>query len=492
MATIAALYHVEHWQYRAEGNANLVLSYTGPDPRFATTVLRLRKTDRAVDRHEKDSGSTVMSQQLDVAPIISKCDVSKELVFASKVIGLLLGEEFVEQLIAIALPPEFLVSLAASIEPLRPQSRLHKVIDCTQKVGFLALDHTQFIQRDPKQPSVAVEIKPKWGFLSNSTFIRKEHGIKKRKCRFCMYQHHKLKAGQELRLSEYCPIDLFSTSQHLVQDALNALVQTPQNNFRLFMNGEQQTVSRETIAQVMVRSDVENVQQDATAFFTAFQRTRSTNLIDVLARVLCESPLLKRLGRLQQALDSLDVETIHDFYDQLADPVTSDLPEPTLEEFLNTAEAFLDRTDLDAMMDEDQETFEAHNQASIGFGPEDNLDEVPDGLKMHFIREFLLSATLKDCSILITIRRDGQAEKQGELAMQPAIRMDKPEHSGVEFREIVHGVEVNGESYQYKITCIDLDPKKIVSVPMYMKKDRAIVDHYLAVIGEGEKSCGSN
>ncbi|KAF9966929.1 Inositol-pentakisphosphate 2-kinase [Mortierella alpina] len=485
MATIAGLYHVEHWQYRAEGNANLVLCYAGPDPRFATTVLRLRKTDRAVDRREEDSGSTLISQQLNVAPVISKHDVSKESVFASKVIGLLLGEEFVEQLIAIALPPEFLVSLAASIEPLRPQSRLHKVIDCTQRVGFLALDHTQFIQRDPKEPSVAVEIKPKWGFLSKSTFILKEHGIKKRKCRFCMYQHHKLKAGQELSLSEYCPIDLFSTSQHLVQDSLDALVQTPQNNFRLFVNGEQQTVSREAIAQVIVGSDVESVQQNT----TAPQRTHSTSLIEVLARVLSESPLLKRLGRLQQALDSLDVETIHRFYDQLADPVTTGLPEPTLEEFINTAEAFLDRTDLDAMMDEDQETFEAHNEASIGFGPEDNLEEVPDSLKMHFIREFLLSATLKDCSILITIRRAGQAEIRPSMAIQPAIRTDK---SDVEFREIVHGVEVNGECYQYKITCIDLDPKKIVSVPMYMKKDRAIVDHYLAVVGDRERSCGSH
>ncbi|KAF9940732.1 Inositol-pentakisphosphate 2-kinase [Mortierella alpina] len=426
MATVAGLYHVEHWQYRAEGNANLVLCYAGPDPRFATTMLRLRKADRQVDRPEEDSRSTTTSQLLDIAPVVSKQDVSKESVFASRVIGLLLGEEFVEQL-------------------------------------------------------------PKWGFLSKSSFIRKEHGIKKRKCRFCMYQYHKLKAGQEQSLSEYCPIDLFSTSHHLVQDSLNALVQTPQNNFRLFVNGEQQTVSKEAIAHVMVGSNVGSAQQEN----IAPQGTHLTTLVEVLARVLSESPLLKRLGRLQQALDSLDVETIHRFYDKLADPATSYLPEPTLEEFLNTAEAFLERTDLDAMMQEDQETFETHNEASIGFGADDDLDEVPDHLKMHFVREFLLSATLKDCSILITIRRDGQAEEKRDTTSQPAIRMDKLDENAVEFRERVHHIEVNGESYQYKITCIDLDPKKIVSVPMYLKKDRAIVDHYLAVVGDKEKSCGS-
>ncbi|KAF9286635.1 Inositol-pentakisphosphate 2-kinase [Mortierella alpina] len=423
MATIAGLYHVEHWQYRAEGNANLVLCYAGPDPRFATTVLRLRKTDRQVDGREEQA--TINSQQLDVTSVISKHDLSKESLFASKVIGLLLGDEFVEQL-------------------------------------------------------------PKWGFLSKSSFIRKEHGIKKRKCRFCMYQHHKLKAGKEQSLSEFCPINLFSTSRLLVQDSLDALVQTPQNNFRLFVNGEQQTVSKEAIVQVMVGSDKEKVRQDN----IASRGTHPTSLVDVLVRVLSESPLLKRLGRLQQALDSLDVETIHQFYDQLADPATSYLPEPTLEEFLNTAEVFLERTDLDAMMQEDQATFEAHNEESIGFGPNDNLDAVPDPLKMHFVREFLLSATLKDCSILITIRRDDQAEEARDTAIQPVIRMDKPGNSDVEFREIVHRIEVNGESYQYKITCIDLDPKKIVSVPMYLKKDRAIVDHYLAVVGEREMACG--
>ena len=70
--------------------------------------------------------------------------------------------------------------------------------------------------------------------------------------------------------------------------------------------------------------------------------------------------------------------------------------------------------------------------------------------------------------------------------------MDKPDEDDVEFREVVRRIEVNGEFYQYKITCIDLDPKKIVSVPMYLKKDRAIVDHYLAVVGDREMSCGSN
>jgi hypothetical protein len=51
---------------------------------------------------------------------------------------------------------------------------------------------------------------------------------------------------------------------------------------------------------------------------------------------------------------------------------------------------------------------------------------------------------------------------------------------------------VKEEMFVYKITCIDLDPKKMTSVPMYVKKDRTIVGHYLATVGDREAACGAN
>ncbi|KAG0207719.1 Inositol-pentakisphosphate 2-kinase [Mortierella sp. GBA30] len=484
MATITELYQAEHWRYRAEGNANMVLQYSGPDPRFATTMLRLRKIERKIDRGMPGSSDTDTPRMTDAGHLTIKHDISKESRFASKVIGLLLGQEFVEQLIPIALPAEFLKALAEAVESARPESRMHKGIDSSQTVGFLALDHTQFLTKHSNHPSVAVEIKPKWGFLSKSNFIRKDHEIKKRKCRFCMYQHHKINAGQEQTLSEYCPINLFSTSKLLVHDSLDALAQTPQNNLRLFVNGKQQPVNSGAMFQILAEPSMERIERQDNPSRTI----QPTTLTDVLTNVLIESPLLKRLGRLQQALDSLDVETIHRFYDTLANPTTSPLPEPTLDEFLNTAEVFLERTDMDDMMEEDQETFEKHNEASIGFGPDDNPDEVPDSLKMHYIREFLLSATLKDCSIMITIRRDDHEDQATRELYTQKIPRAKDEE--LVFHERTHRIQVNGEWFVYKITCIDLDPKKIVSVPMYLNKDRIIVDHYLAVVGDREPSCG--
>lgn len=433
-------------------------------------------------------------------------NLTKESHFATEVIGLLLGQEFVEQLIVVALPPGFLASLAQAMEPSRPESRRQKGIDLAQSVGFLALDHTRFIKPSPGQSDVAVEIKPKWGFLTKSAFLRKDQDIKRRKCRFCMYQHQKIKTGQEGTLSKYCPIDLFSGTELLVQDAVESLVDTPQNNLRLFVDGIQQPVSSESMAQCLsapstsTTSQLQEQQQKwkphrmegDSSLDHEEDDSGPVRLADVLTKILIESPLLRRLGRLQQALDSLDVETVHQLYTYLVEHDSAHLPEPTVEEFLETAEAFMDRTDMNAMMTVDQDTFESHNAAGLGFGPDDDLEELPESLQLHFIREFLLSSTLKDCSILVTIQRDTSTVTVETTANSTSSSRLEVDAGSPEFHEACHRIKVKEEMFVYKITCIDLDPKKMTSVPMYLKKDRTIVDHYLATVGDREAACGAN
>ncbi|GJJ69074.1 inositol-pentakisphosphate 2-kinase [Entomortierella parvispora] len=475
MATIPELYIVPHWQYRAEGNANLVLQYTGPDPRFHTTVLRLRKSDR-----DFAVGSSTTTADAKPSPSLKKSDITQESLFSSKVIGLLLGQEFVEQLITITLPTEFLQELALAIESSRPEARKQKGIDFEQRVGFLALDHTRFIKDSRSHaPSIAVEIKPKWGFLTKSEFIRKDQEIKKRKCRFCMYQHQKKQKGQESHLSEYCPIDLFSGEESLVHYALDALVRTPQNNLRLFVEGTQKDISEDSMKSCL---SVETEPSSNTVDL-------STTLPDVLAQILVDSPLLKRLGRLQLGLDSLDIETVHQFYEQLIRSSASEtIAQPTLEEFFTAAETFLERTDMDGMMNQDQESFEAQNMSSLGFQADDDLDDVPEEIKLHFIREYLLSATLKDCSVLITVRREDDADETGEISKVQGKSVTEA-GDRIEFKELHHRVVVNDVAFVYKITCIDLDPKKMSTIPMQLRKDREIVNFYLQKVGDGEVSC---
>lgn len=57
------------------------------------------------------------------------------------------------------------------------------------------------------------------------------------RCRYCTMQFSKLRNGKISRLSAYCPIDMFSGKPEAMRKSLNALLESPQNNLRIFRNG---------------------------------------------------------------------------------------------------------------------------------------------------------------------------------------------------------------------------------------------------------------
>ncbi|KAI8036857.1 hypothetical protein M5D96_010167 [Drosophila gunungcola] len=111
----------------------------------------------------------------------------------------------------------------------------------------------------------AIEIKPKQGWLQLASDVndlfdlmpageetkRKEEPRSQEKrdekeelghrdkcwCRFCSMQLLKLHNGKIKRLGHYCPLDLFSGAPSRMFDALDALLACPQNNLRVFQNG---------------------------------------------------------------------------------------------------------------------------------------------------------------------------------------------------------------------------------------------------------------
>lgn len=120
---------------------------------------------------------------------------------------------------------------------------------------------------------VAVEIKPKWGFLP------KIEGQKQKTCRFCMHSH--LRGSH----SYYCPLDLYSGDRNRVKTALNALITAPRNNFRVIMN--------------------EPFTHEA--------------LVALLTEILVSDSILPNLVKLQSSLDELDVEAIWPMYEKHKD-----------------------------------------------------------------------------------------------------------------------------------------------------------------------------
>ncbi|KAI3649556.1 hypothetical protein MP228_005188 [Amoeboaphelidium protococcarum] len=82
--------------------------------------------------------------------------------------------------------------------------------------------------RDPAD-SISVEIKPKWAYKDTEDFGH---------CRYCRQQCLKLSTGQISEVSSYCPLNLFSRDTNRVCGALQSLFNNPQNNLKVFVNGE--------------------------------------------------------------------------------------------------------------------------------------------------------------------------------------------------------------------------------------------------------------
>lgn len=172
-----------------------------------------------------------------------------------------------------------------------------------------------------------------------------------------------------------------------------------------------------------------------------------------LARPLIETPVLKILSRLQRDLDALDIEglsalwkktessvplyrtTFASFFEQNAhdEPPTTPLgvsslflqsPEPEISDWIDFLDAYLvDKPNLD------------HSHPSS------------EHLR-YYLLAYLLSATFKDCSIIVRLR----FLKPGD---QPR-KQDEP----------------------YSVTVIDLDPKSMAKLRGWEKLDKEIATTY--------------
>ncbi|KAJ2144955.1 hypothetical protein IW142_002849 [Coemansia sp. RSA 564] len=245
------------WKYSGEGNMKIVFTYTGPEPSLNNWLLQLNKGEE----------SSTLAAQLE-----RRRDART---FSTLVVGPLIGRQYILEQRLVRVPHEFL-SLLSERTQSRPAHRTHTNIDVDQGVGVL-------VPNMLAESSVTVELKPKWGFLPQSSSIAPANSVKHRVCRYCMHQHLKHKTPSKL-----CPLDLYSSTPNRINRALDALAESPQNNLRVFVNG--------------VMTDTAHVEW--------------SELKRVLVHILLKEQILVRLQRLQRELDVLDIEGVFPVYER--------------------------------------------------------------------------------------------------------------------------------------------------------------------------------
>ncbi|GAB0096011.1 Inositol-pentakisphosphate 2-kinase [Sergentomyia squamirostris] len=203
--------------YRAEGNANLVLAIP-----HMQQVLRLGKSSRNSDHPSNDHVIMVTEY--------------------GRIMSSLFTADFtIEPKLVFLRIPNY-QSLNNWLNQFRPSMRCDKEIKC--RAGILYPD-LAILRRDllpeniqVKGETYCVEIKPKQGWILPKDILEALFPDSDGQfCRFCAMQYLKLVRQTIKRVSNYCPIDLFSGDRTRMLKALQGLVETPQNNFRMWRSG---------------------------------------------------------------------------------------------------------------------------------------------------------------------------------------------------------------------------------------------------------------
>ncbi|KAF9527043.1 inositol-pentakisphosphate 2-kinase [Crepidotus variabilis] len=416
------------WKYVSEGGATIVYSYKGATHAdFDGTVLRLRKAPVGM----ADTPSTSLEGEEDPDdPTIA---------FQTKCMERLIPPEHLPRLVNVHLNRTWLEKLVEMHDRERPELRRAKdAIDLNKHKGVLATDLVGGNR-------LAVEIKPKWAFLPSPVYLSQESKHSKTNiCRFCM--HSQMRAARGLQAAtDYCPLDLFSGREERVLRAIRSLWQGwitsdgAANNLKIFASGK---FIRPIDSQALLADGCEPV-KNMDVIRDAFAAA--------LVQPLLETPVLRILSRLQRNLDVLDIEGLSDLWRRTESAVASlreqsnSVPPPTpiggSSPFFNLLEPRIPdwTTFLDNYISLEKQ-FDASNPTA-------------DSLR-HYILAYLLSATFKDCSIIVRLKY-----------LQPGT---VPQ-------------QVGGPQ---SVAIIDLDPKSMSKLGQWEKLDREIVASYKPVEGK--------
>lgn len=427
------------WVYKGEGAANLILSYTGSSPSMLGKVLRVKKILK--DKAQPAPNCIVFSsyEQLMWGEIPELVESVKQdclaQAYAIHVMSQHLGANHVDGGVRVLVSRDFLELVQKNVLSNRPAWRVNaSAIDTSADSALLISDHSLFSGNPRGSSCIAVEIKAKCGFVSSSEYISKENSIKKQVTRYKMHQHLKFHQGEISRTSEYDPLDLFSGSKERIRMAIKSFFSTPQNNFRIFVNGSLVFGGMGGGADSVHPNETEKCLED----LSKVSGLQLSDFIELLSEAIFKSGVLSKLLATQK-LDDHDIEgAIHLYYNIISQPclVCKDITD---------AELLRKYTTLHSLSLENSQ---------------------------KVVRDFLISATAKDCSLMISFRPRESGTTDSE-------------YDSV-FLESVNRI------YDYKAYFVDLDVKPLDKMVHYFKLDQKIVNFYTRSGEVGRHPCDSS
>ncbi|KAK0087792.1 hypothetical protein PV325_014131 [Microctonus aethiopoides] len=196
--------------YRGEGNANIVIAL--PSARSVLRFRKIKSTDVVtIDEH--------------------RARVEFEWKFFKQYISVYL-DNFVNLPEILQCHPRDIPDWDRLVELVRPSHRRHKNVyeEYASKMPDYSLLPAYLEDKFNDKPTYCIEIKPKQGFVPQADRYLQ-------KCPYCINQFYKITKKKISQRSRYCPCDLFSGDVSRLHRAIDALVESPQNNFIVFKSG---------------------------------------------------------------------------------------------------------------------------------------------------------------------------------------------------------------------------------------------------------------
>lgn len=314
-------------------------------------------------------------------------------------------------------------------------------------------------------PTVCIEIKPKCGFITLCRTVRPvDAPLKHSTSRYCLHQLLKTQQGEVDAASEYDPLDLFSGEPMRVEKALLALLNHPQNNFVLFLDGER----------IEPKDFDKGLATAATALFGHMDSLHENGdhkqrIAAVLRAIFEQESVLANIAVAQQACH-YDIEGVYCLYCHLLDPTTS-----------------RDVSNVQKVEDSFCNVFSNDDQESPQRAAIESLLALPRDEALCVLRSYVISATAKDCSIMVAMRAEEVIKESNPqkgttddacgtlLASDSILLGEKVPSAELLSSKCAFKERDQGYGIKYKINVVDLDRKALSKIPKHLALDREIM-----------------
>ncbi|KAK4686099.1 hypothetical protein P7C73_g4040, partial [Tremellales sp. Uapishka_1] len=358
------------WKFVNEGGAHIVCGYRGLSADYIGKILRIRKPKKGSDTPPASPTSEWTELELEWRDQLLPKLVPEDLLVSAK--DVVLGHDWVSKLLTAT--DENRTEARKEAGGVEGATKALLMEDLTWKSG----EGTTVL---------AVEIKPKWGFLPSDKWMTPAESvpIKTQHCRFCLHQHLK-NPGSAV---DYCPLDLYSGDEDKMRKSMRDLwggwtaSGGKGNNWRVSVDGKEVSPSELNL-------------------IPALEGDHVASTIDLILPLLLSSQVLSILKTLQSSLDPTDISDLVARFkithpeDELS--ARELVPEPTAVELVEFVDLYLrDKTG--------------------------GSREGEWSLRQRLIA-YSLSAIFKDCSIFIKVVLDANSKVDHEKSYVKLIDLD--------------------------------------------------------------------